>query len=205
MAHDFSLLRVMLNGGWAVGLLLCLSVLAIAIMIDRWRAFSRAGRDRAALLKSLEPYWGGKNLEECLKTCERDGSIAALSVAAGVRAKIDGTVEPHAAMEREAKALLLKLEKWLPLLGTLGNLAPYIGLFGTVLGIIRAFRDLALASSGGAAVVSQGISEALICTAVGLFVAVVASASFNLFQSRLDKFAREAELVMDEASERLNP
>jgi biopolymer transport protein ExbB len=205
MVHDFSLLRVMLNGGWAVGLLLCLSVLAIAILIDRWRAFSRAGRDRVAFLKSLEPYWGGKNLAECLKTCERDGSVAALSVAAGLRAKMDSTGEPHAAMEREAKALLMKLEKWLPLLGTLGNLSPYIGLFGTVLGIIRAFRDLALASSGGAAVVSQGISEALICTAVGLFVAVVASASYNLFQSRLDKLAREAELVMDEASERLNP
>jgi biopolymer transport protein ExbB len=205
MAHDFSLLRVMLNGGWAVGLLLCLSVLAIAILIDRWRAFSRAGRDRVAFLKSLEPYWGGKNLPDCLKVCERDGSVAALSVAAGVRAKIDSTGEPHAAMEREAKALLMKLETHLPLLGTLGNLSPYIGLFGTVLGIIRAFRDLALASSGGAAVVSQGISEALICTAVGLFVAVVASASYNLFQSKLDKLAREAELVMDEASERLNP
>jgi biopolymer transport protein TolQ len=62
-----------------------------------------------------------------------------------------------------------------------------------------------LASSGGAAVVSQGIAEALVSTAVGLFVAVVASASYNLFQSRLEKLAREAELVMDEAAERLNP
>ena len=205
MAHDFSLMRVMLNGGWAVALLLGLSVLALGILIDRWRAFSRAGRDRVALLRSLEPFWGGKNLEECLKTCERDGSVAALSVAAGVRAKMGKSLEPHAAMEREAKALLLKLETRLPLLGTLGNLSPYVGLFGTVLGIIRAFRDLALASSGGAAVVSQGIAEALISTAVGLFVAVVASASYNLFQSKLDKLAREAELVMDEASERLNP
>jgi biopolymer transport protein ExbB/TolQ len=205
MAHDFSLLRVMLNGGWAVALLLGLSVLALGILIDRWRAFSRAGRDRVELLKSLEPHWGGKNLPECLQTCERDGSIAALSVAAGIRAKIHKTGEPHAAMEREAKALLLNLETRLALLGTLGNLSPYVGLFGTVLGIIRAFRDLALASSGGAAVVSQGIAEALVSTAVGLFVAVVASASYNLFQSRLEKLAREAELVMDEAAERLNP
>jgi len=205
MAHDFSLLRVMLNGGWAVALLLGLSVLAVAILIDRWRAFSRAGRDRDELLRSLEPYWGGKNLAECQAVCERDGSVAALSVAAGVRAKLAKEGDPHAAMEREAKALLLRLETRLPLLGTLGNLSPYIGLFGTVLGIIRAFRDLALASSGGAAVVSQGIAEALVSTAVGLFVAVVASASYNLFQSRLEKLAREAELVIDEAADRLSP
>lgn len=154
-------------------------------------------------MKSLEPFWGGKNLSECVTACDRDGSLAALAVAAGAKAKLDKTGEPRAAMEREAKVRLMALETRLPLLGTLGNLAPYVGLFGTVVGIIRAFRDLALANAGGAAVVSQGIAEALTATATGLFVAVVASASFNLFHARLDRLARETELVIDEASEKI--
>ncbi len=202
MTHEFSLLQVMLKGGWVIGFLLILSVLALAILIDRWRAFARSGRDRGELMKSVEPFWK-KNPQEAAASCERDGSVPALALAAGLRAKKDGTGDPRGAMDREAKARLMDLETRLPLLGTLGNLAPYIGLFGTVLGIIRAFRDLSLANAGGAAVVSQGIAEALVATASGLFVAVLASAGFNYFQSRLDVLARETELVIDEAAEKL--
>jgi biopolymer transport protein ExbB/TolQ len=78
-----------------------------------------------------------------------------------------------------------------------------VGLFGTVLGIIRAFKDLALANAGGAAVVSQGIAEALISTAVGLFVAITAVFCYNLFQARLNAASMEAEIVMSELNERL--
>jgi len=77
----------------------------------------------------------------------------------------------------------MKLERRLAYLGTLGNNAPFIGLFGTVLGVIRAFADLAAhPSSGGAGTVMAGISDALIATAVGLFVALPAVVMFNLYQ-----------------------
>jgi biopolymer transport protein ExbB/TolQ len=201
MAHDFSLIRVMMNGGWTIGVLILLSVLAFAIILDRFRAFRKATRGREELMESLAPLW--KNASECAAACVADGSLPALAVASGIEAKKNKSGDPRASMEREAKAQLLILEARLPLLGTLGNLSPYIGLFGTVVGIIRAFRDLALANAGGAAVVSQGIAEALTATATGLFVAVVASASYNHFQSRLDRMAREVELVIDEASEKL--
>jgi biopolymer transport protein ExbB len=77
------------------------------------------------------------------------------------------------------------MEKNLGVLGTLGNNAPFIGLFGTVLGIIRAFADLARNQSGGATVVMTGISEALVATAVGLMVAIPAVVAYNVFQGRV--------------------
>jgi biopolymer transport protein ExbB len=79
----------------------------------------------------------------------------------------------------------LALEKHLGILGTLGNNAPFIGLFGTVLGIIKAFADLAKNQGGGAAVVMAGIAEALVATAVGLLVALPAVVAFNVFQGRI--------------------
>src|SRR5262245_6633927 len=80
----------------------------------------------------------------------------------------------------------LALEKNLGVLGTLGNNAPFIGLFGTVLGIIKAFADLAKTQGGGGAgVVMAGISEALVATAVGLLVAIPAVVAFNVFQSKV--------------------
>jgi biopolymer transport protein ExbB len=72
-------------------------------------------------------------------------------------------------------------------LGTIGAAAPFIGLFGTVLGIIRAFHAIALAGTGGFAVVAAGISEALIATALGLAVGIIAVVFYNYFQSRVDR------------------
>jgi biopolymer transport protein ExbB len=81
----------------------------------------------------------------------------------------------------------IRLERRLAFLGTLGNNAPFIGLFGTVLGIIRAFHDLSLDSQGSSSVVMAGISEALVATAVGLFVALPAVMFFNYYQRQVDR------------------
>jgi biopolymer transport protein ExbB len=79
----------------------------------------------------------------------------------------------------------LAMEKHLGILGTLGNNCPFIGLFGTVLGIIKAFADLSHNQGGGAAVVMAGIAEALVATAVGLMVAIPAVVAYNVFQGRV--------------------
>jgi biopolymer transport protein ExbB/TolQ len=102
------------NGGWAVALLLGLSVLAVAILIDRWRAFSRAGRDRDELLRSLEPYWAARTSRSAKPFASGMGASRPCRWRRGARqAAKEG--DPHAAMEREAKALLLRLETRLPL------------------------------------------------------------------------------------------
>ena len=109
--------------------------------------------------------------------------------AAGVAAGGNQAVEK--AVQSTIDRRRLEYEQWLFVLGTLGNNAPFIGLFGTVLGIIRAFADLAAANKGGgsstASYVMAGISEALVATAVGLFVAIPAVLAFNIFQRLLKR------------------
>ena len=95
----------------------------------------------------------------------------------------------------------LRLSSHLGIVGTIGNIAPFVGLFGTVLGIIRAFRDIGQVGAAGPAVVAAGISEALIATASGLFVAITAVIVYNIFIIWQGRTVRRAEIV---ASEMLN-
>jgi biopolymer transport protein ExbB/TolQ len=81
---------------------------------------------------------------------------------------------------------------------TIGNTAVYIGLFGTVLGIIRAFSDIAAAGAGGMSVVIGGVAEALVCTATGLFVAIPAVIAYNYFTKRVERFVTDMELCASE-------
>jgi biopolymer transport protein ExbB len=202
MTHDFSLIQTMLKGGWTLWVLLGMSILVFATLYERWGFFRAHYRKRERVLPPLEPFLERRNLSECLSACDRDGSLLSKVVRAGVGAKLDRG-NPGNAMEREAKAQLLRMGARLPLLATLGSIAPFVGLFGTVLGIIRAFRDLALSNAGGAAVVSQGIAEALTATAAGLFVAISAVLIYNHFQARIDEISLEAEIVISETAEKL--
>ncbi|MFQ5458792.1 MAG: MotA/TolQ/ExbB proton channel family protein, partial [Myxococcota bacterium] len=92
-------------------------------------------------------------------------------------------------ISRTQENLLLKERLWL--LGTIGSMAPFIGLFGTVVGIIKSFRHMALTGSGGFAVVAAGISEALIATAAGLIVAVISIIAYNYLMVRANRIAAE--------------
>ena len=203
MESNFSLLEAILKGGWAIGILVILSIIVFAILLDRRSYYKKNLKSRKNVMDSLCSFLKPKNFTEAMTTAERSGSFLDLVIYAGLLAKTEKT-DPIRAMEREAKTQLLLFEKRLPLLATIGSIAPYVGLFGTVLGIIRAFQDLAIANQGGAAVVSQGISEALISTAAGLFVAITAVFFYNLFQARLNVAALEAEIVISEVGEKLD-
>jgi len=203
VAQNFSLFEVILKGGWAIGILVVLSIIVFAILFNRYGYYKKNLKSREAVMEPLNAFFHRKNFSEALETAERNGSFLDKIIQAGLQAKTAKT-DPIQAMDREAKAQLIRLEQRLPLLATIGSIAPYVGLFGTVLGIIRAFQDLALANSGGAAVVSQGIAEALISTAAGLFVAITAVFFYNLFQARLNVAAQEAEIVISEIGEKLD-
>jgi biopolymer transport protein ExbB/TolQ len=202
VAQNFSLFEVILKGGWAIGILVVLSIIVFAILLDRRGYYKKNLKRRADVMDALSSCLHRKNYSEAAEMADRNGSFLDKIIFAGLTAKTAKT-NPIQAMEREAKAQLIRLEQRLPLLATIGSIAPYVGLFGTVLGIIRAFQDLALANSGGAAVVSQGIAEALISTAAGLFVAITAVFFYNLFQARLNVAAQEAEIVISELGEKL--
>jgi biopolymer transport protein ExbB len=98
-------------------------------------------------------------------------------------------------MTTKLKEEKVKLERFLGVLGTLGNISPFIGLFGTVVGIIKAFRDLAASGTGGPSVVARGIAEALVATAAGLLVAIPASILYNYFMRRLKVVTVDMEIA----------
>jgi biopolymer transport protein ExbB len=150
------------GAGWVLWLLVGLSVASMAIMLERlW--YLRTHRIKRGVL--------ARDMRELLAESDTERAPTAAEMAAA----IDG------AKARER----LRLERNLAFLATLGSNGPFIGLFGTVLGIIKAFHDLAASQAGGASTVMSGISEALVTTAVGLLVAIPAVVAFNYFRRRV--------------------
>jgi biopolymer transport protein ExbB len=179
-----------LGADWVLWLLVALSIGSVAVMLERAVFFlSRRGLD----LDGLTPR---------LLAGDLDGAAGAVEGRRGMEADVVRAVAAHAAKGAEAvrevvsstiERARLEYERRLAYLGTLGNNAPFIGLFGTVLGVIRAFFDLSRnpAATGSGAVMA-GISEALVATAVGLFVALPAVVAYNLFQRALRRVTQRA-------------
>jgi biopolymer transport protein ExbB/TolQ len=198
------LLQLMIVGGseWVMVLLLGLSVISIAFIIERAIFFRRHSQKLFGLDAPSAPMLRQQDLAAARKhvlTAEYAPLVVAVTVTAD---NIDaGEKAIFSALSRER----LKLERRLAFLGTLGNNAPFIGLFGTVLGIIRAFHDLSLDQGSGAKTVMAGISEALVATAIGLFVAIPAVIAFNYFQRRVDQSLSITEALAHSFMAHLSP
>lgn len=184
--------RLMTNFGaeWVMWLLLLLSVVSVAIMLERgWFYFSLRD-DLAKLAQTLRDLLRSGDLKGARKTLEASPSAEAAVVVAGIMEADRGAQSAEEAMKGAAALQRMKLERRLAFLGTLGNNAPFIGLFGTVIGVMQAFERLgeqtqvqAAATGGGTPQeVMAAIAEALVATAVGLFVAIPAVVMYNLFQ-----------------------
>ena len=180
-------------------IMLFLSILSITFAIERWWYFrsstARAEDILTAVRKSLE---GGKT-DAAAAWCQKHPSAVAQVVHYGLLHAGRSRKDLEELMHTKLKEERMKLEKFLGILGTLGNVSPFIGLFGTVVGIIKAFRDLAASGTGGPSVVARGIAEALVATAAGLLVAIPAVIIFNYFNKRL----KDQTVEMEVASSRL--
>jgi len=169
----------LLGAGWVLWLLVGLSVLSVAVALERGTYFFR--RRIGSKFPELMRLCHAGNLAAAAKLASGD-SLEADVVRAAEGAASSGLEAVSMATAANVEKKRIEYEQRLSILGTLGNNAPFIGLFGTVLGIIRAFADLSTAGKGGAQAVMGGISEALVATAVGLFVAIPAVLGFNFFQ-----------------------
>ncbi|HSZ81539.1 MAG TPA: MotA/TolQ/ExbB proton channel family protein [Polyangia bacterium] len=175
----------LLGSEWVLWVLIGLSLLSVTIMVERG-IFLAAGRvDFEALAKELLGFLKDGDVPGARKTLAGLRAPEAQVAAAGVELYDRGSEAMSEAMASVRSRLRLDLERNLGVLGTLGNNAPFIGLFGTVLGIIKAFADLSHNQTGGAAAVMSGISAALVATAVGLMVAIPAVIAFNYFQGKV--------------------
>jgi biopolymer transport protein ExbB len=171
---------------WVLWLLVIASIASVGIMIERWRVFRLVTReDVSALMDGLADKLEGHDVQGAKELALSSGRVEGRVVAAGLEnfAKGPASVEEMmvARWLREKQAL----DKYLVVLATLGNNAPFLGLFGTVLGIIKAFNDLAVTGQSGVAVVMAGISAALVATAFGILVAIPAVVANNYFVTKL--------------------
>jgi biopolymer transport protein ExbB len=189
--------------GWlakaVVILLFLMSAWSIGVMIDRWIAFSGARKQSRQFAPAVAGALREGKLDEAIKIADRyNKSHLAKVVVAGlqefrahqVSAEISGTDidASRRALERAEAIVHAELKRGVSTLATIGSTAPFVGLFGTVVGIINAFRGISSEKSTGLGAVAGGISEALVTTAVGLFVAIPAVWVYNYFSGRIESF-----------------
>jgi biopolymer transport protein ExbB/biopolymer transport protein TolQ len=206
---SFDLLEIWSHMGPAAklinGVMAIMSVYSLSIMIERWLTYQKAkGQSRSYSVRIAKELKAG-NIDTAIKVSKdkdvRNSHLAKVLLA-GLQeiqyqteeggADKDTTMEAaHRAIQRATAISSMDLRRNLSGLATVGATAPFVGLLGTVLGIITAFRGMALTGSGGIGAVSAGIAEALIATAFGLFVAIPAVWAFNYLTNRADGFGVE--------------
>jgi len=210
---DFSLLAMFLRADWVVKLvmlgLLSASIWSWAIIIDKWLLYART---KISMNRFEKSFWSGQSLEELYQglTEQSPAGLAAVFVAAmkewkrsheqnaasalGIQSRLDRVID--VAINREAEGL----EKRLSFLGTVASASPFIGLFGTVWGIMNSFQAIAASKSTNLAVVAPGIAEALFATALGLLAAIPATIFYNKLNTDVGKLTGRLEGFADEFS-----
>ena len=199
-----SFFQILTMGGFTLYIILACSIICLAIVIDRVRAFRKAGKlDRPAFMSRLRELILAGNADEAARFAARTSTPLTRVVNEGLVLRTSDEKSIDHAMSRRIKVETRLLERWTNIVGSIGGTVVYIGLFGTVLGIIRAFQDISASAAvgGGIAAVITGIAEALICTASGIFVAVPSVISYNLMLKKIDDIQSELELAASETAD----
>lgn len=196
------------GAGWVLWLLALLSVASVGVAIERALVLRRRGADLKALAERLHPHLARGDHPAAIALLHASRSVAGNVAAAGLRLAPRGPVAVEHAMHSALALERGQLEKNLAFLGTLGNNAPFVGLLGTVIGVVGAFEELGHSAPGhgtgtgvGAAsqvasqAVMSSIAEALVATAVGLLVALPAVAAYNFFQRRIASLCAGSEVL----------
>ena len=218
MNDGISLIELILNASFAVQLvmliLFLLSIISWVIIVQRWLVLSAA---RKGVFGFEQRFWSGMDLSQLYKegTQLQQENIQVVGMEnifrAGfkefMRLRQQGSIDGEAVMEGAQRAMRVaysreeeKLEKNLPFLATVGSVSPYVGLFGTVIGIMNAFLGLAAQAQATLQVVAPGIAEALFATGMGLFAAIPAVVAFNRYSALLDSVTSSYITFTDEFS-----
>lgn len=195
-----SLKDVLVHGGPVFVFLVLLSIYSLAVVWERWRFFRDATDGYLSFLNKIRAAVSNKKFADALALAKSHRGLAAPVIVSALTEEGDYEGRSRAA-ERAIERQAARLERGLTTLGTLGSVAPFVGLFGTVLGVIRAFKGLSGIGDAGAGALAVGIAEALVTTAMGLLVAIPAVVAYNYFHARLTEFSdelgRTAEEVLD--------
>jgi biopolymer transport protein ExbB/TolQ len=197
-------------GGAVMACLALLSIISVGVIVDKYRRFRLASGQSQIFKKKFGEFLHGGDVQTLIESAQLHQNSHVAQVVSAAILEYDGVRQkggdPVASLELVTSALedstaetLLRLKSGLGFLATIGSTAPFIGLFGTVVGIINAFRSIASAGAGGMAVVSGGMAEALVSTGLGIFVAIPAVVAYNHFTGNLENFRVE----MNRASSQL--
>ena len=190
MFEGMSIFQILKLGGGTLFVLIAASVLSLTVIGFKLHEFwNKSKTDRKAFVSKLLKHLREKDMDGAIKYCDSVDSPMASVAKAGLSSHKSKEGTMSEAMDREIMIQTVTLEKYTTILGTIGSIAVYIGLFGTVIGIINAFGHIAAAGSGGISVVIKGVAEALICTAAGLSVAIPSVIAYNFLTKYVDKFA----------------
>ena len=215
MADSMSMWSLIGNASWVVLLVL---FMLVAVSVVSWVMIIQRGlllhSTQQAMLAFEDRFWSGMDLIQLYKEIQvNENSDSGLEqiFKSGfrefTRLRNQGTADPDAVMEGTQRAMRVaisreqeKLETHLPFLASVGSTCPYVGLFGTVVGIMNSFRGLAVIQQPTLATVAPGIAEALMTTAVGLVAAIPAVVAYNRYNSRVDALMSNYETFADEFS-----
>ncbi len=180
-----------------MSILLVMSIFSMATFVDRIRAVRRTRCNARQFVRYVIRVIEERGLDPAISYCAKHQVPVAHAVLAVLEQNGDREARQNA-MENAIEQDVHQLEAGVAAIGTIASLAPFVGLFGTVLGIIKAFSSIAVSDGGGAAVVSAGIAEALVTTACGLLVAIPSVAAYNYCVHKIKNLAKETDLAVYE-------
>lgn len=184
MFGEMSLVGFFMASPTMIVLAIC-SIVTVGFSIERILYFKSSGIDARHFMGELTGYFRSGNLQAALDYCNKQQNPVGRVMSQGMTHLNRTRDEVQQRLDTAIDLETVEMERNLGVLGTMSNIAPLLGLFGTVVGIIRAFADIARTGSGGGSVVAMGVSEALMTTAAGIIVAVIATVAFNFFVRRI--------------------
>lgn len=197
-------MSLMQQGGWDMWLLLLISVVGLAVVIERLVFFATQHGDTKGLLRAIGAKIAADDIDGAIKVCRSQRGMLPRILEFGLQRGEKNRADITDALSIALMEHLNALERNLGIIGTIAVIAPFVGLFGTVLGIIRAFQDIALKGNSTPAVVAAGVSEALVTTATGLIIAVIAVVFFNYFKTRIKSYNQEMIVAANQMAEMLH-
>ena len=200
MLQDGMMAFALLGAEWVMWLLVILSLVCAAVTLERIVVLIIGATNRDGLNDALTPFLKTGDIASFKASLSSLKGTEAAVLSTGMEVAPSGALAAEKAMIGAATAEKMKMERGLSILATVGSNAPFVGLFGTVLGVIQAFHDLSLNPGDASEAVMAGIAEALVATAIGLLVAIPAVVTYNALnrwvKSRLNRIDSLADLVL---------
>jgi biopolymer transport protein ExbB len=185
-----------------ISVLLACSVFSGAVIFERWFSLIRFDFDRDTVLERVRKLLSENERESAVTYCEGlrrpIGRILSYVLQPSAQDKAAGREHLDRVASRLIRTESAAMNRYLIVLGTIGSISPFVGLLGTVVGIIHAFRAIAENAGGGPGIVANGIAEALITTALGLFVAIPAIVAYNAYGRKVERISEDMELCAQE-------